>query len=193
MPRCKNCPPPPHKGCYYTGKENTPLGRGWSARYEESGKRMKGTDGKYYQSNGDRWVKVVSKGKRNTNPRGALYNGIRQKFEQGDYNNNDPLYGDLVQEFTPERQRVAFALERYFINHPEDYNPEYVDYIMTEHPNVAMNIISSARGLRSIGPVISMVRWLDQNDQDDGIADPVVFNQKLHYANIQMSRGVVAA
>lgn len=72
MPRCKNCPPS-YKGYYYTEKENTPLGNGWSAKFVEPGKRMKGKDGKYYQSNGEKWIKVKI-----TNPRGAFYNMIKK-------------------------------------------------------------------------------------------------------------------
>ena len=66
MPVCKNCSP--EKKCYYTGKENTPRGRGYAARYEKEGKRMKGTDGKMYCVKGDRWVLVKSK-KRVVSPR----------------------------------------------------------------------------------------------------------------------------
>lgn len=68
MPVCKNCPLPSGKKCYYTGKENTPRGHGYAARYEKEGKRMKGTDGKMYYVKGDRWVLVKSK-KRVVSPR----------------------------------------------------------------------------------------------------------------------------
>lgn len=57
MPRCKNCPPLPNRGYYYTGNENTPLGRGFSARSEEEGKRMKGGDGQFWIVSGGRWIK----------------------------------------------------------------------------------------------------------------------------------------
>lgn len=54
----------------YTGYENTPLGRGYSASGEEEGKRMKGRDGKMYyverMSNDVKRWKMVEK---NNNPR----------------------------------------------------------------------------------------------------------------------------
>ena len=43
MPVCKNT-----SKKYYTGKENTPLGKGFSASVEKVGKRMKGLDGNMY-------------------------------------------------------------------------------------------------------------------------------------------------
>lgn len=56
----------------FTGKENTPLGRGYSACAEEEGKRMRGKDGKTYEvkkySNGKRWVSVVSSKKKASSP-----------------------------------------------------------------------------------------------------------------------------
>lgn len=65
--RCKNSDEK-----YYTGKENTPLGRGFSASGEKVGTRMRGRDGKTYvvqkYSNGKRWV-AVSSSKRKTSPR----------------------------------------------------------------------------------------------------------------------------
>lgn len=58
----------------YSGKENTPLGKGYSASGEKVGKRMKGRDGKMYvvneYKNGKRWARVVStSSKRHTSPR----------------------------------------------------------------------------------------------------------------------------
>jgi len=44
MKICKNIPKG-EKIIKYSGNENTPLGKGYSARYVEKGKRMKGTDG----------------------------------------------------------------------------------------------------------------------------------------------------
>lgn len=77
MPRCKNCPPPPHKGCYYTGNENTPLGRGFVARYEQEGKRMEGGDGQFWTVSNGRWVKK----NRNSNPRGWMMAGYNPSLE----------------------------------------------------------------------------------------------------------------
>ncbi len=62
MPLCKNCPG------YYTGKEDTPRGRGYAAKYEPEGKKMKGKNGKMYVSKGNRWVRVSSS-KKVTSPR----------------------------------------------------------------------------------------------------------------------------
>lgn len=70
MPRCKNCPPPPHKGHYYTGKENTPRGKGYCARFEKEGKKMKGTDGKMYRAVKGKWTKNKPSESARTNPRG---------------------------------------------------------------------------------------------------------------------------
>ena len=74
MPRCKNCPPSA-QGCYYTGKENTPRGRGYCAMHEKEGKRMKGTDGRMYvvskTRSGSRWNLAGSSSGKNkkTSPR----------------------------------------------------------------------------------------------------------------------------
>lgn len=66
--RCKNC-----DGKYYSGKENTPLGRGYSAAVEKVGTKMRGLDKKTYvvkkYSNGKQWVHVSSSGTRKTSPR----------------------------------------------------------------------------------------------------------------------------
>jgi len=64
MPRCKNCVEGKPVS-YYTGKENTPQGRGYCARYEKEGKKMMGKDGKMYRSNGKKWIKIVSKKRHN--------------------------------------------------------------------------------------------------------------------------------
>jgi len=71
MPKCHNC------SKYYTGKENTPLGKGYSASVEKVGKKMKGRDGKMYVvkpygKNGKRWMRVSSSKRRKTSPRGYL-------------------------------------------------------------------------------------------------------------------------
>lgn len=155
---------------------------------------MKGTDGNYYESNGSRWVKVMSETNRNTSPKGALFDRISLKIERGDYDHGDPLYGHMMRyRFGPKQKSVLFALERYFIYHPQYYNDEYVDYIMQENPETAMNIITSARRLGSIRPVIRMVRWLEQHGLDDEIGDPEIFDQRLHEANIALSNGVFGA
>lgn len=59
------------KGKYYSGKENTPLGRGYSASGEKIGTRMRGKNGGMYvvvkYQNGKRWQSI---GDRNVSPRG---------------------------------------------------------------------------------------------------------------------------
>lgn len=79
MPLCNNCPE--SEKVYYTGEENTPLGRGISARFEKIGQKRKGKDGKMYivvkVVNGKRWKLVKSEitspgkngKKRKTSPR----------------------------------------------------------------------------------------------------------------------------
>jgi hypothetical protein len=70
MPRCKNC-----DCCYYTGKENTPRGRGYSAKHEKIEKRMKNKENRMYSvvstKSGKRWQKVD----RVTSPRGLFGGG----------------------------------------------------------------------------------------------------------------------
>ena len=60
MPLCKNTDEK-----RYTGKENTPLGKGYSASVEKLGKRMKGADGNMYEviriKGGKRWKCVTKK------------------------------------------------------------------------------------------------------------------------------------
>ena len=75
MPRCKNS----EKPCYYTGKEDTPRGKGYSAKYEDEGKKMKGTDGKMYKVSGNRWVILKSKNKV-VSPRG--FNERDSRYEE---------------------------------------------------------------------------------------------------------------
>jgi len=67
--RCKNCSPE-CSGCYCTGKEDNPRGRGYSARHEKEGQSRKGNDGRMYLSLNGRWKKV--KNKRKTSPRMEL-------------------------------------------------------------------------------------------------------------------------
>jgi hypothetical protein len=43
---CKNCPPKSLVKKYYTGKENSPLGKGYSSYFEIVGKKRMGNDGK---------------------------------------------------------------------------------------------------------------------------------------------------
>lgn len=92
MPRCKNCPKHSFKPCYYTGLENTPRGKGYSAKYEDEGKRMKGTNGKTYEVSGGKWILVK---KKLVSPRG---------FKEGDdlrYEEDPHLYrptqGELLE------------------------------------------------------------------------------------------------
>ena len=98
MPRCKNCPPPPAKGYYYTGQENTPLGRGYSARFEQEGTRMLGKNKKYWVVYGGKWeeVKKKSSSSRNSsqrsNPKGSYYSSFEQPTEQ-------PTMDQLYSEF----------------------------------------------------------------------------------------------
>jgi hypothetical protein len=57
---CKN-----HKKKTYTGKENTPLGRGYHAEGEKIDKKMKGKNGHMYKviktKSGKRWLKIIKK------------------------------------------------------------------------------------------------------------------------------------
>lgn len=89
MPRCKNVSAS-EKPSYYTGKENTPRGRGYDARYEEDGKGRKGTDGQMYVAKNGRWIK--KKSTRKTSPQG--------------------LYDQPRYEVDPERQEILGQLWR---------------------------------------------------------------------------------
>ena len=82
MPLCKNCP---HTAkVYYTGKENTPLGRGISARFEKLGQQRKGKDGNMYLvvkvGDGKRWKGKSSSSRRKTSPRMDLDHRTIEKF-----------------------------------------------------------------------------------------------------------------
>ena len=69
MPVCKNT-----DRKQYTGNENTPLGKGFSASVEKVGTRKKGKDGKMYVvkkvKNGKRWAATQSSSKKVEKPRG---------------------------------------------------------------------------------------------------------------------------
>ncbi len=69
MPVCKNT-----DRKQYTGNENTPLGKGFSASVEKVGTRKKGKDGKMYVvkkvKNGKRWAATQSSSKKIKNPKG---------------------------------------------------------------------------------------------------------------------------
>jgi hypothetical protein len=71
---------------YYNGKENTPLGRGYSASGFKENHQMKGKDGRYYRvqvtKKGKRWTKKVSK---NISPRGFLMSSYGKENSQSDY------------------------------------------------------------------------------------------------------------
>jgi len=60
MPKCVNDP-----GKRYSGNENTPRGKGYSASAEKVGKRMKGLDGSMYvvekKGSSKKWVKIKTK------------------------------------------------------------------------------------------------------------------------------------
>ena len=101
MPRCKNCPPPPAKGYYYTGQENTPLGRGYSARFESEGTKMLGNNKNkrvYWVVSDGKWseVKKKSSSSRNSsqrsNPKGGYYSSFEQPTEQ-------PTMSEIYSEF----------------------------------------------------------------------------------------------
>jgi hypothetical protein len=67
--RCLNCPSTCTRGgCYYTGHEKTPRGKGYCAWHDGSGKVRKGKYGKMYVSNKGRW----KKGGKISSPRGIL-------------------------------------------------------------------------------------------------------------------------
>lgn len=68
MPRCKNCPKNTTKPTYYTGKEKTPRGKGFAAKHEQEGKKMKGKDGNMYHVSKNRWVLHKSKVARKMTP-----------------------------------------------------------------------------------------------------------------------------
>ena len=74
MPVCKNT-----SEKRYTGKENTPLGRGYSASAEEEGKRMKGRNGKMYVAHGERWS-VISENEKS--PRGKWLDKLMGKKKE---------------------------------------------------------------------------------------------------------------
>jgi len=68
MPACLN-----DSAKYYTGKENNPRGRGYSASSEKEGKRMKGRDGKMYYVKRGRWRTVSGSGKKRLSSPRALF------------------------------------------------------------------------------------------------------------------------
>ena len=81
------------RGKYYSGKENTPLGKGYSASGEKIGTKMRGRNGNMYEvvkyRGGKRWQKV-----RNVSPRGyeifenvmikENFNGLKIDFKSAD-------------------------------------------------------------------------------------------------------------
>lgn len=82
MPLCKNIPEG-EKACYYTGKENTPRGRGYAARHCE-GKSKKGNDGQMYVAKNGRWVKKTSTRRvRKTSPRMMYNSGMLSMYRPG--------------------------------------------------------------------------------------------------------------
>lgn len=111
MPLCKNV----KKGekCYYTGKENTPRGRGYSAKYEKEGKKMKGRDGEMYVVKGERWVKVVS---RKGNPKGLHQTEDRVDFDEG------LLYVIVAQQLGDDEEIKFYQNRESFEQHHAGYN-----------------------------------------------------------------------
>lgn len=123
MPLCRN-----HTQKKYTGKENSPLGKGYHAHGEKLGKRMKGKDGKMYVvvkwGEGKRWqvhhTKKVSPSRRKVSsprrkgkeqkiksPRGLSAKGNYLTFQKnvdGNYvlEYNDTRKGYTTVIYTPE-------------------------------------------------------------------------------------------
>ena len=143
MPVCKNI-----KSKTYTGKENTPLGRGYSASVEKLGTKKKGKDGKYYVvinwGKEKRWS-LVGIGKKNLirSVRGATMSGMRGpeykfreeaksmgltdeqaeiavslKFVHG-LDDNDAL--DLPRELDPSQIEAMLRLKKAGINKSTSY------------------------------------------------------------------------
>lgn len=120
MPLCKNCPE--DKKCYYTGKENNPRGKGYSAKYEPEGKRMQGRDKKMYVVKNGRWVKSVLKKK--TSPR--MYDDPENESR------NYKRYADLDKianyRFKMEEWNNSYILGLFLMNycneHPEKICPD---------------------------------------------------------------------
>jgi hypothetical protein len=111
--KCINCPPSEKDGCYYTGKENTPRGRGFCAMHEKIGSKKKGKNGLMYKvvkikGGTRRWKKISS---RNTSPRGEIYDNLMAKYQ-------DLLYFDMANRSKGEYQHKAKMIEEYCNDHP---------------------------------------------------------------------------
>ena len=109
MPVCKNT-----DRKRYTGKENTPLRRGYSASAEDEGKRMKGKDGNMYVASrikgGKRWKLV----KKVTSPRMFWFSKSARKLKAEILDLDDQyhtLEKEVGDEPTVEQQNKLFELK----------------------------------------------------------------------------------
>lgn len=139
MPLCKNCPD--SEKVYYSGKENTPLGRGFSARFEEIGQRRKGTTRETFEvvqvgtGSGKRWRSVArissskqkaKKTKRKTSPRFELDADVYDNIEP---NINIPgVHQHIRNRYLHAIRQIAVGLHILCRTHPEKCSgPDIVD------------------------------------------------------------------
>jgi hypothetical protein len=109
--KCHNC-----ENKYYTGEENTPLGKGHSAHGEKVGTEKRGRDKKMYvvkeYKNGKRWVKKVTKKK--VNARGLFFNpkktrGVDKRAARG----ISQAIGGLVSGDRKESVIKTYPMDKY--------------------------------------------------------------------------------
>lgn len=98
------------RGKYYSGKENTPLGKGYSAAGEKIGTKMRGRNGNVYEvvkyRGGKRWQNV-----RNVSPRENAPELIR------DINN---LLEELISSYDEKHDLFGTKGSVYDINYTDD-------------------------------------------------------------------------
>lgn len=122
MPACKNV-----KNKTFTGRENTPLGRGYHASGEKVNSIMKGKDGKKYKvvktKSGKRWQKV--NGRMKSPGRSARGAGMSSMSMEDDPRND----ADFVNLEDREIIQSEILSERKFIRDLEDQ----INNILSQH------------------------------------------------------------
>lgn len=110
MPKCLN-----DSKKRFTGKESTPLGKGYTASSEKVGKKMKGTDGDMYvvTKNGKnkRWTKINSRKKNPMSPMTRRRNKRKEKKEKRKVKKEEEYYSSSEDEEEDDIDDVEWKLE----------------------------------------------------------------------------------
>lgn len=179
MYTCKN-----KEDKYYTGRENTPLGRGYYASGEKKGQIRVGRDGKKYKAGNGRWVLIE---KRRFNPRmeledDELYRRMKSYYDDG-LIVMDGLYPASFKE------ELIIPLVGYFNQFPDQYDEEDVKWLLKKNSidDVDGAISYALRKEETFHNTIELFKLLDRYgfeiESDDDWYRPNVLDKNISIAS----------